>query len=253
VGDHHGAEVLGGKLYLIGGLGAAAGRVQVYNPATDSWSQRASMPFAAGSCATAVIGGQIYAAGGVIGSTASNPNGTGTTAQAARYDPATDTWASLPDMPRGVNHTAAATDGKRLYIFGGRGGKNDTSNGFDTVQVFDPAANTWRSSDVSGSGLAPLPQARGGMGKAVFANGEFYVIGGETRDGPGANAFHTYNRVDVYDPTTNTWRRAPDMPTARHGIFPLLHDGRIFVAGGGPRSMQVGFNVSTVLEILELA
>jgi N-acetylneuraminic acid mutarotase len=90
------------------------------------------------------------------------------------------------------------------------------------------------------------------MGKAVFADGEFYVIGGETRDGPGANAFHTYDRVDVYNPTTNTWRRGPDMPTARHGIFPVLRDNQIFVAGGGPRSMQAGFNVSSALEILDL-
>jgi N-acetylneuraminic acid mutarotase len=252
-GDHHAAEVLDGKLYLIGGLGASAGRLQVYDPATNQWTQRAAMPFSAGSSATAVIGGQIYVAGGVVGSTAGNTAGTGSTAQAARYNPATDAWSALPSMPRGVNHAASSTDGQRLFVFGGRGGKNDTSNGFNTVQVFDPATNAWRSSDVAGSGLAPFLQARGGMGKAVFANGEFYVIGGETRDGPGANAFHTYDRVDVYNPASNTWRRGPDMPTARHGIFPLLHGDRIYVAGGGPRSMQVNFNVSDILEILDLS
>jgi hypothetical protein len=42
------------------------------------------------------------------------------------------------------------------------------------------------------------------------------------------------------------------MPTARHGIFPLLQDGRIYVAGGGPRSMQVGYNESNILEILNV-
>jgi N-acetylneuraminic acid mutarotase len=252
VGDHHAAEVLDGKLYLIGGLGASAGRLQVYDPATNQWTQRAAMPFSAGSSATAVIGPQIYVAGGVMGSTASDPAGTGSTARFARYSPGSDSWFELPPMPRGVNHAAASTDGELFYVFGGRGGKNDTSNGFNTVQVFDPATNTWRSSDVAGSGLAPLPQARGGMGKAVFANGEFYVIGGETRDGPGANAFHTYDRVDIYNPVSNTWRRGPDLPTARHGIFPLLHDNRIYVAGGGPRSMQVNFNVSNILEILDL-
>jgi N-acetylneuraminic acid mutarotase len=201
---------------------------------------------------TALIGGKVYVAGGIIGSTDSNPNGTGTTAQAARYDPATNTWSSLPNMPRGVNHTASSTDGSKFYIFGGRDGINDTTNGYNTVQVYDPATNTWRSSDVAGSGLAPLPQARGGMGKAVFYNGEFYILGGETRTGAGANAYHTYDRVDIYNPLANTWRRGPAMPTARHGIFPLLQAGPIYVAGGGPRSMQVGYNESNILEILNL-
>src|SRR5262249_22897574 len=93
--------------------------------------------------------------------------------------------------------------------------------------------------------IAPLPQARGGMGKAVFYNGEFYVLGGETLNGSGATPQDVYNRVDIYNPATNVWRLAPIMPTARHGIFPLLHAGRIYVAGGGVHS---GGSSSTVLE-----
>ena len=252
VGDHHAAEVVDGKLYLIGGIGPAAGKLQVYDPATDAWSVRASLPFDGGSSATALIDGKIYVAGGVVGTSSSDYAGTGSTGETAVYDPVTDTWNNLPSMPRSLNHAASATDGQFLYVFGGRGGNNNTSNGFDSVQIFDPLTNTWRTSDTAGSGIAPLPQARGGMGKAVFANGEFYVMGGETKNGPGANEHHTYNRVDIYNPTTNTWRRGPDMITARHGIFPLLDGDRIYVAAGGPRSMQAGFNVSNVMEILQL-
>jgi hypothetical protein len=36
------------------------------------------------------------------------------------------------------------------------------------------------------------------------------------------------------------------MPTARHGIFPLLHGWRIFVAGGGT---SAGHSGSNLLEI----
>jgi hypothetical protein len=39
--------------------------------------------------------------------------------------------------------------------------------------------------------------------------------------------------VDIYNPTTNTWRAGPAMRTARHGIFPVLHEGQIIIAGGG--------------------
>jgi N-acetylneuraminic acid mutarotase len=241
VGNHHAAEVYNGKLYLLGGLsGGSEGKVQVYDPLTNSWTLGANMLFAAGSCASAVINGQIYVAGGIIGPT--------TTDQVAQYNPATDTWTTLAPMPQGRNHTAAATDGSLLYVFGGRIGPNAVANGFDTVEVYDPVANSWTSSD-SGSGLAPLPQARGGMGKAVFYNGEFYVLGGETLDGSLATSANVYNRMDIYNPLTNTWRLGPIMPTARHGIFPLLHAGRIYVAGGG---IQAGGSQSTVIEIFNV-
>src|SRR5260370_27202584 len=113
------------------------------------------MPFAAGSSASSVINGAIYVAGGIIGSV--------TTDQVAKYDPATDTWTVLAPMPQGRNHTAAATDGTLFYVFGGRTGPNAVANGFDTMQVYDPTADAWTSTE-SGSGLAPLAQARGGMG-----------------------------------------------------------------------------------------
>lgn len=248
LGDHHASEVVNGKWYLIGGMKGAGGRVQIYNPATNTWSTGASMPFDAGSTNTAVINGKIYAAGGIIGNRVGDWAGTATTDRAAVYDPATDQWTEIAKMPRGVNHAAAATDGRKLYVFGGRGGQNVPSNGFDTVQVYDPATNKWTSS-LTGA-FARLPQARGGMGKAVFAHGEFYVIGGETSTGAGATSNKVYTRVDIYSPLTNTWRRGPDLPTARHGIFPVLHAGRIYIAAGG---VKAGGSSSAVFEVLTLA
>jgi N-acetylneuraminic acid mutarotase len=240
-GNHHAAEVIGDKLYVFGGLTAGSeGEVQIYDPAANQWSQGADMPFAAGSSSSAVIGGMVYVAGGITAS--------GTTSRAARYDPAADTWSELAPMSHGRNHTASATDGSKLWVFGGRGpGSGDfnvTTNGFDDVQVYDPATNTWASSD--DSILAPLPQRRGGMGKAVFLGGEFYVIGGETLTGAGANPDKVYNRVDVYDPGTNAWRLDAPMPTARHGIFPLAHGGKIYVAAGG---VHFGGSQSKVTEV----
>ena len=220
--------------------------MQIYDPATNTWTTGAPMPFAAGSSSSALINGQVYVAGGIIG--------TSTTNQAARYDPATNTWTTLAAMKQGRNHAAAATDGSKLYVFGGRGpgsgDGNSVADGFDTVQVYDPATNTWTSSLDAGSTLAPLPQKRGGMGKAVYYNDEFYVIGGETSTGGGATASGVYDRVDIYNAATNKWRLGVPMPTARHGIFPLLATTaqagtRIYVAGGGT---QAGASASTILE-----
>jgi N-acetylneuraminic acid mutarotase len=244
VGHHHAAEVIGGKLYLFGGLhGGSDGKVQIYDPTSDTWSLGADMPFAAGSSSAAVIGNFVYVVGGIVGSS--------TTSQAARYDPATNTWSAIAPMPAGRNHAAAESDGEKLYVFGGRGAGsgdgNTVANGFDTVQVYDPTSDTWATSLDPGSGLAPLPQARGGTGVSVYLGGEFYVIGGETADGAGATALGVYDRVDIYDPGTNQWRAGPPMPTPRHGIFPVVEGTEIHVIGGGTKS---GNSASTVHEVL---
>jgi N-acetylneuraminic acid mutarotase/glucose/arabinose dehydrogenase len=243
-GDHHAAEVIKGRLYLFGGLnGEAPGKVQIYDPLTDSWSLGADIPFATGSASTALIGGKVYLAGGIVG--------TATTSEAAVYDPVLNMWTPIAPMPAGRNHAAAGTDRKRFYVFGGRGpgsgSANEVAIGFDDTQVYDPTTNTWQTSAVPASLLPPLPQKRGGMGKAAYLGGEFYVIGGETTSGgTGQVSGNVYNRVDVYDPLTKSWRLDTPLPTARHGIFPLTYDGRIYVIGGGTAA---GFSSSNAVEV----
>ncbi len=85
------------------------------------------------------------------------------------------------------------------------------------------------------------------MGKAPFFGDEFYVMGGETTSaGTGQVAGNVYNRVDVYNPFTQTWRLETNIPTARHGIAPVAVDGRIMVAGGG---VQAAHSMSAVFEL----
>lgn len=240
-GHHHAAEVVGGRLHLFGGLGSGGGEVQIYDPAANRWTAGADMPFAAGSSSSATIGGKVYVAGGIVG--------TATTNRAAVYDPATNRWSELAPMPAGRNHAASGTDGRRLYVFGGRGpgsgDRNEVANGFATVQIYDPATNRWSTSDDPASGIRPLPQARGGMGRAVFVGGELLVMGGETRDGAGATSAGVYARVDRYDPVVGTWRQGTPLPTPRHGIFGVEVADRVIVAGGGTRA---GFSSSSVVE-----
>jgi N-acetylneuraminic acid mutarotase len=243
-GNHHAAEVLDRRLWLFGGLGAGSeGLVQVLDTESGEWQLGPPMPFRAGSSASAVIDGKFFVAGGIVGQA--------TTDAAAMLDPVSMTWTSLAPMPRPRNHAASATDGTRLFVFGGRGPGSGDSNvvadGFDDVQVYDPLANTWLVSDGTNGAPLPLPQARGGTGKAVWLNGEFWIIGGETEHGAGATALRTYDRVDVYNPRTNQWRRGPALPTARHGIFPLEYEGQIVVAAGG---VQAGASRSSVVEII---
>ncbi len=155
-------------------------------------------------------------------------------------------------MPHAVNHAASGTDGRKLYIFGGRDGSmNFVYDGYDYVQIYDPMTNTWEvSTDVNTENVIPsLPTRRGGTGKAVFFNGEFYVMGGETVTVSGATSNKVFANVDIYSPSKRRWRSGPPMPTPRHGIFPVMRGNKIFVAGGGHKK---GSSVSDAFEFLQL-
>ncbi|MCI3950389.1 MAG: Kelch repeat-containing protein, partial [Acidimicrobiales bacterium] len=162
-GSGSAAEVLGGKLHVVGGTGPSAGRLQVFDPAANRWTLGPAPPFAASGSSSAVVDGKLYVAGGVTAGA--------TTAAVARFDPGTGRWEALAPLPLPRNRAAAGSDGRRLLVFGGTGpGSGDAggvADGFATVQAFDPATGTWATSDDGGSGLAPLPQARGGTGRAV--------------------------------------------------------------------------------------
>ena len=45
------------------------------------------------------------------------------------------------------------------------------------LQIYNPSKNSWASSVTAGPAIQPFPAARGGMGKAVYFNGEFYCFG----------------------------------------------------------------------------
>lgn len=59
-----------------------------------------------------------------------------TTDACIRYNTVTNKWeGGIASMPHGVNHAAAGTDGKLMYVAGGRDGRNQVGNGFNYLQV----------------------------------------------------------------------------------------------------------------------
>ncbi len=243
-GDHAGVA-FDGLLYFFGGLsGGAAGKLQIYDPLGDQWSLGSDMPWHGGACSAARIGSLIYVVGGHL-------DGGATSDACYAYEPASNTWsAALAPMPAARNHAAAGTDGQSLWVFGGCGpGSGDlpgVANGFADVQVYDPLGDSWSSSSDMGAVLQPMPIGRSGAGKAIWYAGEFYIFGGQTDTGPGASPSGVYQRVDVYDPLTHTWRQEASMPTARHGAVPARYGSRIFLVGGGEAS---GFVAGDAAEV----
>ena len=156
--SHHTATVVGGKIYVVGGVQvdpdeegerAAAGRVDAYDPAADSWQQVAPMPTARSSHAAAVVDGNIYVMGGCL------PGSELFSDALEAYDPVADTWTTLASLsPSRAYHAAAVVDGK-LCVFGGYTTETiKTSNCFSNlVEVYSPASNSWaRAADLPSAG-----------------------------------------------------------------------------------------------------
>jgi N-acetylneuraminic acid mutarotase len=75
----------------------------------------------------------------------------------------------------------------------------------------------------------------------VYYRDEFYVFGGESNSA-------VFDDVQAYNPAIDGWRTDADMPTARHGIFPIAFEGRVLVIGGG---IQAGFSDSDYNEVFQ--
>ena len=216
ISDHF-AQTVGGIIYsgagCVGGP-ACGGGLFAYDPGTDTWSTRAGL----GSFyqrATSVVGGKIYAFGGIAGG--------GPLSTSHVYDPSADMWSGLPSMPTPRTQATAATVGGKMYVFGGSPSFGPNP-GTTANEVFDPIANMWTS-------LAPMPRVRVAA-SAVAAGGLIYLLGGLDRVAPPSGTT-TWDIVDVYDPMTNTWSTLTTrMPTARTAAGAIAFDDKILVAGG---------------------
>ena len=230
---------LNGKMYVMGGWadGNAAGVNYEYNPATDKWTKKQPMPRPAHHAALAAANGKIYVMGGFVPpkDTAIPVGGAWEPIDNAwEYDPAADSWKSLPPLPGKRGAALAAEVGGKIYVIGGATTADASKDPFFTFfgpskvlatnDEYDPATNKWES-------RTPMSVARNhAFGAAV--NGKIYVIGGRTGHAFILSATNT-DVVEEYNPVSNSWSAPKErMPTARSGGAWGTDGRRIFVAGG---------------------
>ena len=73
-----------------------------------------------------------------------------------------------------------------------------------------------------------MPTARAWLSTCVM-NNKIYAIGGSAYVG---QKEIVYRAVEEYDPTTDTWTKRTDMPTARTGLTTDVVNGKIYAVGG---------------------
>ena len=170
----HSANVVDGRIYVIGGSPVAPGNgsiltVEVYDPATDTWTQKGDMPESRRGGFTSVVNGKIYGFGGYTSRTSTSVD---------EYDPVTDTWTEKANMPTyRIGLSTSVLNGK-IYAIGGYVPGVPDYPGVKTMEVYDPATDSWTTG-------RDMPTGRWGLRTSVV-DGKIYVIGGVTLWGKNA-------------------------------------------------------------------
>jgi N-acetylneuraminic acid mutarotase len=216
VNNHGMAASLDGVVYLFGGqvdpMTAYVDTVYALDTrqgAEARWVEKGRMPTRRSAGVAVVLDGKIYVVGG------RPPRGN----DFAVYDPAQDSWETLPDLPSQRNHIAVEVIAGRIHVFGGRLGGGFQSDKTAAHEIYDPRTRRW-------SVAAPMLRPRSGI-NSVTAYGCVHVWGGEEAAG-------VFPDHDVYDPRRDSWSKLPDMAIPIHGVTgATFANGLIYVTGGG--------------------
>jgi N-acetylneuraminic acid mutarotase len=122
--NHAFSGVVNGKIYVIGGRTGHAfilsatntDVVEEYNPASNMWSiPKERMPTARSGGASGTDGRRIYVAGGEVTTTEL----VGAFRAVEAYEPATNSWMTLPSMPMPRHGVAGTVIGNRFHLVSG--------------------------------------------------------------------------------------------------------------------------------------
>jgi N-acetylneuraminic acid mutarotase len=224
-----GIAVYQNKIYCIGGVTdlfvgqyTKLTRVnEVYDPATDTWETKASMPDAE-ICQANVVGGKIYLIGG---------GSDGTLNQV--YDPVTDSWTKKASMPESVRFQVSVVVDNKIHVIGFYEGI-----GLDYVNsktfVYDPVTDSWSSgtpipSDIFHGEGVPWRgnwwSIAAGATTGVMAPKRIYVFFIQyVYSGPLPNL--------VYNPATGNWTVGADVPTNRKAFGVVVVNDILYAIGG---------------------
>jgi N-acetylneuraminic acid mutarotase len=269
-----GVAVVNGKIYAIGGdIGSDVGNAspgttrtsnvanttEEYNPATDLWILKASMPTSRAGFGIAVYKNMIYCIGGwtytndylntgvnEVYDPATDTWETKTpmfttnallTANVVNgrihvfplfddsihevYDPATDSWTTKTPPPYPITSSASAVVDNKIYFIGRR-----DSSGSGTVDrfilIYDAISDSW---NIGSSSPTYGFSATGGATSGVNAPKRIY--------------FFDETATYVYDPECNTWTSGAPTPTARLCAKAIVINDEFYVVGG--RTGQHGY------------
>jgi N-acetylneuraminic acid mutarotase len=213
------AGVVHGKLLIVGGTYWEnqqkhwSDLVQVYDPATNTWTTDTPLPAPRSDAASAVLHDDLYLFGG-------GPKGE------VRKDGLVfhhGKWSSVPDadLPEPRQFATAISSRGYIYLLGGVPGSDYTK----------VATNFWRwQPKMKGWEVLPSLPGPGRISHAMTEiNGAIYVFGGATT---GGKDVVNLNDAYKYDPKTGAWTRLPDLGVANRAWWAVGLGSRALILGG---------------------
>ncbi len=200
------AVVVDGKIYVIGGAHAnipgkppteplwvgvpqiVTGAVEEYDPATNTWRSRASMPTGRNHFLAAVVDGKIYAINGRLGT--SFVTMSDVTDIVEEFDPKTDIWRYMGRSPTKRGDVAGGVYNGRIYVTGGEYEEPRGKVTFWAFEAYDPKSNTWQV-------LPHVQIARHGFVGGFIGN-ELHVAGGSFQSDGMPGIFSQMASHEVY-------------------------------------------------------
>lgn len=218
--EQHGFDELGGLLYVVAGHNGTAhsNKVYAYDPASNSWSEKADYPIAAQSIVLRAVNGKLYGIGGWNSSTSTVYN------KVYEYDPALNTWTEKTAMTTAREDFGAAVVGDLIYCFGGLAGASPQVMS-KVLEIYDTANDTWDATKPD----MPDNKLLGDFGATM--GGKVYAIGA-------TNYFTNYpslvptSTVYEFDPVAGTWATKTACPLPRcYTEVAVLNDLLYIVSG----------------------
>jgi N-acetylneuraminic acid mutarotase len=203
------AAAVGDRLFFIGGYTTSDDpSPAMWELVEGAWQARAELTAPVAAASAVVLGDVIYVVGGV-------PDG-----YLQAYDAEADGWAILQAPTTQREHVAAAVLDGEVWAIAGRW----MGEIFDTTEIYDPAADTWRAGP-------RLNEPRSGFGAAVIEE-EIIVAGGEVFDPDEA-----LDSAEVLD--GEEWRSIDPLPHGLHGNPLVAIDDMVYLPGGSTRPAGV--------------
>ncbi|WP_313292566.1 Kelch repeat-containing protein [Faecalispora jeddahensis] len=151
-----------------------------------------------------MFGGQTYVSGGSV--TVTN--------MAIAYNPTTDTYRTLANLPAVINWGSCAEVGGKIYLFGGT---TTSANALNAAYVYNPTTNTY-------SIIKSMPTVKFGMACAAV-DGKIYLFGG-------TNGSTVVNTAYVYSPANDTYTAIASLSVGRYGAICAVINSIIYIFGG---------------------
>ena len=198
-----------------------------YNPETGKYSGKADCPLPTGCLPACSMNNKNYLFGNhdnydiSFGMTQKNT---------FVYDPATDSWDTLPDMTYAHIHGGAVSLDGKIYLIGGDFGTSPPSSIFRVEgksEMYDPKTNLYVP-------LQDIPVSITGGACASYKD-KILVFGGDTSRVYSTGWWKGTNLVQEYDPATDTWRIMKGMPFDRFASTAHIAGDFLYLVGGEDR------------------